>query len=157
MKKTEARNQKSEFGWRRFFVFCLLSSVFCLLSSCGSVPNLEAPECTAARGTVKEFYSYHFGNDMNFSPESLKQREKFLTPEYVEKLQTLQANGDVFTTGNADFPKAFRVGGCRVVDPSKTEIEVLLFWKNDARSEQKAIKTEVVKQGDKWLINKVTN
>lgn len=156
MKKTGDRSQKSEVGWRRFFIFCLLSSAFCLVS-CGSVPNLEAPECTESRGAVKDLYSFHFGNEMKFSPENLQKREKFLTPEFFKSLQTLQTESDVLTTGNTDFPKAFRVGACQVVEPSKTNFEVLLFWKDDKRSEQKTINVEVVKQGDKWLVNKILN
>lgn len=151
--KSEVRNRKLEFSWRRFFVFCLLSSVF---SAC-SVPNLEQPECTDSRLTVKEFYSYHFGNEMKFSQENLKQREKFLTPDLVKSLQSLQTENDIFTTNSTDFPKAFRVGGCKVIEPTKTNFEVLLFWKDSTRSEQKVINVEVIKQNDKWLINKVLN
>lgn len=154
--KSEVRSQKLEAGWRRLFLFCLLSSVFCLLS-CGSVPNLEAPECAEARGVVKELYSYHFGNEMRFSPENLKQREKFLTPELYKNLQNSPPDADVFTTNNTDFPKAFRIGKCEVVEPAKTNVEVLLFWKTDTRSEQREIKTEVVRQGDRWLVNKILN
>jgi hypothetical protein len=137
-------------------VACILHLAF-LIASCGSVPNLEAPECTAARGAVKEFYSYHFGNDMRFSPENLKLREKYLTPEYFRSLQTLPPENDPFTTNNTDFAKAFRVGGCKVLEPTKTNVEVLLFWKTDTRSEQKSINVEVVRTGDKWLINKILN
>jgi hypothetical protein len=157
MKKAGDRSQNSEFGWRRFFIFCLLSSVFCLLSACGSIPNLDAPECIASRGVVKDLYSFHFGNEMRFSPENLKKREKFLTPEYFKSLQNLQTENDVLTTNNTDFPKAFRIGKCEVVEPTKTNFEVLLFWKTDTRTEQKAISVEVVKQGDKWLVNKILN
>ena len=156
MKKTEDRSRKSEVRWRKFLIFCLLSSVFCLLS-CGSIPNLEAPECTESRGVVKELYSYHFGNEMRFSQENLQKREKFLTPELYKNLQNAPPDADVFTTNNTDFPKAFRVGKCEVVEPTKTNFEVLLFWKTDERSEQKAINVEVVKQSDKWLINKILN
>jgi hypothetical protein len=120
-----------------------------------SIPNLEAPECTAARQTVREFYSYHFGNEMRFSPENLQSREKFLTPQFAESLRNRQTDADVFTTNDTDYPKAFRAGECRVVAPGRTEFEVLLFWKDDARSEQRAIKVEAVKQNDKWLIDKI--
>ena len=136
-------------------IFCLLT-LFCFLPSC-SVPNLEEPECTAARGVIKEFYSYHFGNEMRFSPENLKIREKFLTPEFSASLRDLQTEADVFTSNSTDFPKAFRVGGCRVLEPAKTSFEVLLFWKDDARSEQKAITVEAVRQNDQWLIGKISN
>ena len=157
MKKTEAGSRKSEVVGRRFFIFCLLPSIFCLLSACGSVPNLEPAECTAARGTVKEFYSYHFGNEMRFSPENLKPRAKYLTPEFYRSLENLRTEGDVFTTNNTDYPKAFRVGKCEVLDPAKTGVEVLLFWKTDSRTEQRAINVEVVKQNDRWLIDKISN
>jgi hypothetical protein len=141
---------------RRFSVLCLLSFVFCL-ASCGSVPNLEEPQCTASRLTVKEFYSYHFGNDMKFSQENLKPLEKFLTPEYFKSLQNVTTENDIFTTNNLDFPKTFRVGKCTIVEPAKTNMEVVLFWRDDKRNEQKVITAEVVKQNDKWLINKILN
>ena len=91
-----------------------------------------------------------------FRGKSKAAREIF-DAEYFKSLQGLQTESDVFTTGNSDFAKAFRVGGCKVVEPSKTNVEVLLFWKTDTRSEQKAINVEVIKQNDKWLINKILN
>jgi hypothetical protein len=135
-------------------LFCLFTLVL-LSASCGSIPNLDPPECTDARLTVKEFYSYHLGNEMRFSQENLKKREKFLTPEYFKSLQTVSGENDIFTTNSLDFPKTFRVGGCKVIDAAKTEMEVLLFWKDETRTEQRAIHVEVVKQGDRWLVNRV--
>ena len=152
---SEFRIQNSEFSWRRILFFCLLSSVFCLLSC--SLPNLEKPECTEARQIVKEFYSYHFGNDMKPSKENLKLREKFLTDDLKQNLAA-QADGKTdYFTATDDYPKAFRVGGCEVMNENKTVFEVVLFWKDDARSEQREIKVETVKQNDKWLINEVEN
>jgi hypothetical protein len=156
MRQSAVSGERLAVRRRIFITLCLLLTAFCSLN-CGSIPNLEVPECTEARGTVKEFYSYHFGNEMRFSQDNLRQREKFLTPEYIKSLQNVQTENDVFTTNNTDFPKAFRVGKCEVVDPAKTNIEILLFWKTDTRTEQKAIKTEVVREGDKWLINRIFN
>ena len=135
--------------------FCLLHFAFLIGCVTGSMPNLEQPECTDSRLTVKQFYSFHFGNEMIFSQENLKLREKFLTPEFYKSLQSLQTENDVFTTNSTDVPRAFKLGGCKVIEPTKTEVEVLLFWKDSARIEQRSIFTEVIKQGDKWLINKV--
>jgi hypothetical protein len=143
-------------GRRGAVVCCLLTAVCAGLLSC-SIPNLEEPECTASRGAIKEFYSYHFGNEMSFSPENLRTREKFLTPELAASLRGRPAGPDVFTTGSTDYPKAFRVGGCQVADPAKTHVEVLLFWKTDTRTEQKTIRVEAVKRNDKWLIDKIAN
>src|SRR6185369_10674358 len=62
-------------GKRKFclFTFYFLLFTFAFWLTACSVPNLEQPECTDSRLTVKEFYSYHFGNDMKFSQENLKQ------------------------------------------------------------------------------------
>ena len=160
-RKPETGSRKLETGLtgsstaRRVGLVCLLIALFPLLAC--SIPNLEEPECTAARGEVKEFYSYHFGNEMRFSAENLAPREKFLTPEFAGGLRGQEIDGDPFTTGNTDYPKAFRIGACKVVDPAKTDVEILLFWRDDVRNEQREIHAEVVKRGDAWLIDKIRN
>ena len=133
--------------------FCLLLSATCLLAC--SVPNLEPPACTEARTAIREFYSFHFGNDMKFSPENLKLRERFLTAELSERLAAAQEGVDPFTTGTSDFPKAFRVGECNEISPAQTEFQVLLFWRDDTRNEQREIKVAATQQNEKWLIDKV--
>jgi hypothetical protein len=133
-------------------LFCIFN--FAFLSSC-SIPNLEKPQCAEARQTVREFYSYHLGNDMKPSKENLHLREKFLTDELRQNL-TAQADDKIdYFTQTADYPKTFRVGDCEIVNENKTVFEVVLFWKDDTRSEQRKVSAEVVKQNDKWLINKI--
>lgn len=126
-----------------------------ILVSTGCIPNLDPPECSASRTTVREFYSFHFANEMSFSEEGLKKREHYLTPEMVQQLGNAAEGTDPFTTGDGDFPKAFRPGECRVISPDRTVFDVLIFWKDDTRSEQRSIKVTVQKIGDKWLIDKV--
>jgi hypothetical protein len=138
---------------RTIFAFFLAFAVSAAISC--SIPNLEKPECTAARGAVNEFYSYHFGNEMKFSQENLKLRERFLSPELFQSLSGTQGEGDVFTTGTSDIPKAFRTGTCEVTAPDRTRLEVLLFWRDNTRSEQRAIHVEAAKRGDKWLVDKI--
>ena len=135
--------------------YCLLLTAYCLLSC--SIPNLENPQCRESQTTIKEFYSFHFGNDMKFSAENLRQRERFLSADLVKSLQNASPDADVFTTNSTDYPKAFRIGKCEVETNEKTVFEVLFFWKDDTRSEQRSIKVEVAKQNDKWLINKINN
>lgn len=139
-------------------LFYFLPFVFCLfLTACGSiyVPNLEEAQCTESRDVVKQFYSFHFANEMKFSQENLKLREKFLTPEFFKSLQTLQPENDVFTTNSNDIPRAFRLGGCKVIEPAKTNVEVLLLWRDEKESRQKVITVEAIKQNDKWLVNNI--
>lgn len=94
---------------------------------------------------------------MKFSQENLGLREKFLTPEFAGSLKNLQSENDIFTTNSTDIPKAFRTGECEAVSPDKTMFNVLLFWRDDVRSEQREIIVETVKQNDKWLISGVIN
>jgi hypothetical protein len=155
MKKVVSR-QPSAVSRRKIMLFCLLLTAHCL-PAC-KVPNLEAPECTAARAAVREFYSNHFGGDMKFTPENLKAREKYLTPDLTRLLQKFVTDSDPFTlAAPEDVPKAFRVGGCKTLAPDETEVQVLLFWKTDARSEQRAINVAAVKQNDNWLVSNISN
>ena len=141
-----------------FALFYMLATAYGHLAC--SVPNLESPECTESRNVVREFYSFHFGNDMRPSVENLQLRERFLSPKFRGKLMVdasvyPKTTADYFTNTD-DFPKAFRVGECRVIDAGKrTEFEILLFWKDDARSEQRSIRAEAVRENDKWLIDEV--
>ena len=153
--KSENRSQYLEIRQLKIFLFCLLFSVFCFLSC--SIPNLEKPECTAARQTVREFYSFHFGNDMKLLKENLQKRERFLTDELRQNLTTQAESSKDYFTATDDYPKAFRVGECIVGSENKVVFQVVLFWKDDARSEQREIKVETVKRNGRWLIDKVEN
>lgn len=93
---------------------------------------------------------------MQFSQESLKLREKFLTPTFAQTLAGRQSVGDPFTTGDEDRPKAFRVGECREIASDKAEFQILLFWRDDVRSEQREIKVMATKKNDRWLIDDVS-
>lgn len=134
-------------------VSCLLLAAYCSLAC--SVPNLEHPECDQARDVVREFYSFHFGNDMKFSPENLEKRRSHLSPGFFESLNADRPAVDPFTRTD-DVPKAFRVGECRVVTPDRrVAFELVLFWKTDTRTEQRAINVEAEKIDGKWLIDAV--
>jgi len=136
-------------------IFLLFSFAFLLCASACSMPNLEKPECTEARDAVREFYSFHIAGDMKPSAENLKLREKFLAPELIRTLVASNETARDYFTATDDYPKAFRVGSCEVSSPGKTVLGVLLFWRDDNRSEQREIKVEAVKENEKWLINKV--
>ena len=154
--KFKIQSSKSKVG-RSKWLYLLPFTFYLCLTACvtGSMPNLDEPQCAESRDVVKKLYSFHFDSNMLFSQENLKLREKFLTPEFVKTLQNVQTENDVFTTDSADVPRAFRLGDCKVVEPNKTHIEVLLLWRNEKESRQQIIKVEAVKQNDKWLVNKI--
>jgi hypothetical protein len=134
------------------FTFCFLLFAF----SC-SIPSLEAPECSEARNQVKRFYSIHLGNEMKPSAENLQMREQYLTAHLKQELEKQTGGETDYFTQTDDYPKAFRAGECQAAAPGKTSFEVLLFWKDDTRSEQREIRVEMLKEDEKWLVNKVEN
>lgn len=154
MKLPVSSRQSAVSGLRKFIVFCTLLAAFSSLSC--SMPNLEKPECTQARDEVKRFYSYHFGNGLQPSPESLEARKRFLTNELFTSLSASGDSGKDYFTATDDYPKAFRVGECKVESAEKTSFQVVLLWRDEKRSEQKEVDVETVNNGGKWLINNVT-
>lgn len=148
-------SQHSAVSWREIFVFCLPFLIF-FVQSC-SVPNLENPVCRDSGQAVKEFYSFHFGGDMKSSSENLALRENFLTDELKRKLSGEPSGAKDYFTATDDYPKAFRVGSCAVENENKTVLQVVLFWRDDTRNEQREIRVETINQNNQWLINKVLN
>lgn len=137
-------------------IISILILIIFFTAAC-SVPNLEKPECNEPREIVKQFYSFHFGNDLKPNSESLAKRENFLTRRLFEELKNQTVSAKDYFTQTEDYPKAFRVGGCEVVSEEKTVFEILLFWRDETRSEQRELKVEVISENNKWLIDKVGN
>jgi hypothetical protein len=124
------------------------------LSGC-SIPTLSTPACVESRDVVRELYAYHFGHEMLFSQENLKEREQFITPRFAASLKEREIVEDVFTTNTTDVPKAFRVGRCTESAPDRTEFQVLLFWRDNDRTEQRPIDVEVVLTEVGWRVDNI--
>lgn len=142
------RDRRSE----KAVLFCLLLAASCL-PGC-RIPNLESPECGSAREAVRQFYSFHYANDITPTRDNLKLREKYLTPQLYTMLSTNGQDRDYFTASEIP-PVAFRVAACKLVDPAKAELGVHLFWKDNNSSVQKEIEVEAVIMEGKWLVNSV--
>ena len=133
--------------------FCIFHFAF-LIGSC-SLPSLESPECAEARVVAKQFYSFHFGNDMKPSAESLKLRERFLTSKFF-----LEASSDIRTlpidpfTGTDPPPTTFKIGKC-VSNEREAGFEVQFYWRTDASTTQRTLHVTLVREDDRWLINHI--
>ena len=129
------------------------------LAGC-SVPTLESPQCTDARLAVKQFYSYHFGNDMTPSAEHLKERQKYLTSDLYK---SLSASGDARTdyfTKSDEYPKTFKIADCESGDASHATLKVQTYWQAERGAikdtTQRAVNVAAIKTQDgRWLINSV--
>jgi hypothetical protein len=135
----------------------LFLSVFSVASTACSIPNLEGAECSEARTAVKQFYSFHFAHDMRPTPESLKLRERFLTPDLARAMASAPETSRDYFTATDQAPKTFKIGKCEAKDATHAEFEVQLYWRDDIETVQKHVHAEAVKTGDAWLINKVVN
>ncbi len=122
-----------------------------------SVPNLETPQCAAARYEVKRFYSLHFANEAGPAEDYRKVRDEFLTDALISAIPSSGEEQEDYFTKTADFPKAFRVGGCTSESDEKADFQVILLWRDDTRNEQTEVVVRTVRNGEEWLIDSVEN
>jgi hypothetical protein len=94
---------------------------------------------------------------MRPSEDNLKVSERFLSTDLFNRLSGSNETAVDYFTQTADYPKAFRVGVCTANSNDKVIMQVLMLWRDDQRTEQKEVRVEMLKTGDKWLINNVSN
>ena len=117
--------------------------------------SLEPIECTEARVVAKQFYSFHFGNEMRPSAENLRSRERFLTPRYFEALTASgEASLDQFTL-TENYPKSFKIGECKADTATNVDLQIQLYWKDDYKTVQQEVVANMVKENGKWLLDGV--
>jgi hypothetical protein len=93
---------------------------------------------------------------MKPSAENLAARKGYLTDELASELQTSANDTKDYFTNSENYPKAFQVGTCKAETPEKTNVTILLYWRENEQNYQREVTAELLKRGDKWLINKVT-
>lgn len=106
---------------------------------------------------MKQFYSFHFANDMRLTAENFKLREKYLTQDLLAQFKNqpkMNVWYDYFTQ-SSDPPTTFKIGKCTEVDRDHTSLQVQLYWRSDQNTVQKEVEVEAVKYYDKWLLNGV--
>jgi hypothetical protein len=139
---------------RIVFAFCLLPFAFSSFG-CGSIPNLESAECTAARNSARQFYSFHFANNMVPSVETFKAREQFLTPRFNAALAAaLPSDLDPFTM-SVDLPRTFKIAECTESSPTNVDLKIQTYWRDDASTRQQEVHANFVNVSGKWLLDSV--
>lgn len=150
MKKTSHREHRRQ----KYFAMLFISVISVAGFGCG-VPNLESPECTEARVAVKQFYSFHFGNDMRPTAENLKLREKFLTARYYSIVSSLvDFDTDPFTM-TREFPRTFKIGECKEMSPASVAFQIQLYWRDDEQTVQQEVMANVTRENGSWLVDNV--
>jgi hypothetical protein len=94
---------------------------------------------------------------MHPSIDSLEARRQFLTAGLFRSLSEGVAGETDYFTASEQYPKAFRVGKCDLKNAGSADVQVLLFWRNDERNEQKELAVSTIRKEGAWLIDKVSN
>lgn len=133
-------------------ILCILHCALCI--GC-SIPNLESQECSEARDVAKQFFSFHFGNDMEPTAENIRLRQRFLTPGFFQEALSEASDNriDPFTGTNPP-PTTFKVGKC-VSDSQEADFEVQFYWRNDNSTKQEPAILVLIRQDGKWLVNQI--
>ena len=143
-----------ESGGREGLIFLIVCVISVANLACG-VPNLESAECAAARVAAKQFYSFHFANDMSPTDENLRARQRYLTPRYFAALPSAMTGDlDPFTM-TADHPRTFKVGECREATLTNVDLQIQLYWRDDEKTVQQEVVANMVKQDGVWRLDGV--
>lgn len=136
--------------------FAVIALVVLSLTGC-SVPNLDSPSCAAGREAVRQFYAFHIADDSGTSADELEKRRSLMTPRLAEStLEAASGTADPFS-GGAGVPRAFRVGECVASSDDRATLKVLLFWRDGETSTQRAVDVDTVRDGEKWLLDRISN
>ena len=134
--------------------FLILLPLLAIFATACSVPTLESKNCLDAQGSLKKLLSMHFDRGFNGNDAYRKERDGYITERLRGEIDSKK--GFDYLTQTTDFPKAFRIGGCTENSENEVILDVLLFWKDDKRSEQRQIDVSMKNVDDKWLVDKVT-
>ena len=92
---------------------------------------------------------------MRPSAEASAARHPFLTPSLSSKLNASAMSEFDYFTATDNYPRAFRVGDCQSDRDDSATLGVLLLWRDDTATDQRKISVDVVRSGDKWLLDGV--
>ena len=113
---------------------------------------METQQCAEARDSVKEFYSWYLGTEAAQRAKQPDVFKKFISSG--SSLNTAGGENDPFFN-SATPPTTFKIGKCEMVDPTHTNIQVQLYWREESKTEQKEVYADTVKSGDRWQIDKI--
>ena len=138
-------------------VMALLGIVFLNATGQAGVKDRQ----TAPASVVKQFLTFHFSQDMGFTPEAVKQRSAWLTSEMMEACRAYFAipqnpdeppfiNGDPFT-GTQEYPQTFSAGAAKSTKTS-ARVDISFHWK-EAPSRKAVVLLK--RLNGKWLIDDI--
>src|SRR5438067_2088580 len=109
---------------KKMRAFCILNFAFCVLhfTSC-SIPSLEAPECSAAKDVVKQYYSLAIGGDPMSHPEVLAKLKQMRSPGFSVEPTT---DGDPYYFSSMP-PTSTHTGQCSLLPDGRVKAEATVI------------------------------
>jgi|GEM_PF-2836881 len=140
--------------------FLLIIVISCL--SIATVSAANTSKSSLPETAVNSFYKYHFAHDMAFTPDAVKARSAWMTPELLEACRVYFdipedpeeppfIEGDAFT-GSQEYPSHFSVGSATISERS-ARVPITFNWKEDGHSTEGTVVLKKVQE--KWLIDDV--
>ena len=130
-------------------ILCVVYCAACL-AAC-SIPNLDSPECAAARDVAKKYYSLAVGGDPMSHPEVLAKLKALRAPNFSA---SPAAEGDPYYYSSVP-PTSYRADECSPLSDGRVKIEITVIWRvNDKNSIRKDWVT-VAKSNDTWLVEHI--
>ena len=136
----------------KIFAFCCLLVTANWQLAC-SIPKLESPQCSEAGDQVKEFYSWYLGTDAEMRGRQPEVYDRFISPAFPKQRGTNWESDPFFLSTTP--PTTFKIGKCESMNDTQGKIQVQLYCRFENKTDQKEVYADVVKSGDRWLIEKV--
>ena len=127
----------------------LLILILGLIGGACSVPTLESNSCLQAQESLKQLLSVHFDKGFEGGKAYKEHRAEHITDRLKSEIDSRP--GFDYLTQTDDPPKAFRIGTCTEKGNDEVSLSVLLFWRDDNRSEQQEVNIDMKRIGGKWL------
>jgi len=130
--------------------FCVLTVAICV-ASC-SMPNLDPPECAAARDVVKQFYALGIGGDPMSHPEILARWKSLRSPNYSAG-PTRDDDSQFYFS--AVEPTSSRVGECKLLDEGRVTVEATVIWRASETNYTRTDTVTLARVNDAWLVERI--
>ena len=131
---------------------CIVHCALCILSC--SVPKIESADCSAAREVTKRYYSLAIGGDLAHQPDALAQVKGLQTPK-MTVTGTKPGDGRDQYNFSLTPPSSSRVDECADLGPGKASTDVTVIWRLNDENYLRKDKVTLIKNGDKWLIERI--
>lgn len=145
---------ESKAAHRSLMAYSLLIIAFCLSTAC-SIPNLESPECSAARDVARQYYSLAIGGEPASRPEVFEKLRSLRAPNFNAIPATVPNDGrDPFYFSRLQ-PTAYRMGECTKLSEDRVTLKATVIWRLEGKNSERTDQVTLTNSNGSWLIDRI--